>query len=75
MTELFVQSASDCSIVDRAGNTYSVAAVKKLWKAGKVSNWNLAFQRLVNNDFDMAKTKQQFADGTAARMPTKAVPS
>lgn len=61
--ELFVNSASDYSIVDGAGRPVTIAAAREHWDAGRVSNHNLAFGRLANLGFDIEKLKQHYRTG------------
>ena len=59
--ELYLSSHSDYSIEDFNGNKISLEDAEALWKAGKVSNWNLAFQRLAQLDFNVAACKEFYA--------------
>ncbi len=60
LVELFLHSASDWCITDRAGNTWSVEDAAKAWKEGRVENFNMAFKRLVDRGFDLKATKEFF---------------
>lgn len=61
--ELFVNSGSDFSIVDQDGKPWTPAESRHAWITGRVTNYNLAFQRLAGPtiDFDIEKLKAFFA--------------
>ena len=40
-------------ILDRHGRVYSPAEARTLYQAGKLTDFNLAFRRLINHDFDV----------------------
>ncbi len=58
--ELYLNSASDFSIQDASGKVYTVAEAKRLYQRHWVSGYNMAFQRLINFDFDMEACKESF---------------
>ncbi len=56
--------ARDCTI-DRGEDgkqTISIAEAGALYQAGKVLNSNLAFERLIANDFDPEKVEAEYAE-------------
>ena len=61
--ELYLNSSSDYSIQDEKGKHYTPDEAKALYEAGKVGNFNLAFQRLVINDFNVQAVKDHYAAG------------
>lgn len=63
--DLYVESASDYSISmigsDRIIKTITPEEARKLWAAGRVKDFNLAFQRLAQQfDFDIEALKAYF---------------
>ncbi len=63
---LFLNSSGDYTITDNNGNTVTVDRAKTLYEAGALDDWNLAFQRLANNGFDIESTRKQYADMNAS---------
>lgn len=61
--ELYLNSGSDYSIQDEKGKKYTPTQAKGLYEAGKVTNYNMAFWRLVQKGFDVQAVKDHFAAG------------
>ena len=40
----------------------TITEARDLWRAGKVTDCNLAFNRLARNDFDIKATLQEYRD-------------
>jgi len=61
--ELCLNSSKDFSITDQKGNQYTVDEAKKI-VSGLTSddtfNCNIAFQRLVLNNYDLEKTREYY---------------
>ncbi len=71
---LYLNCASDFSIVDEDGKVYTPEQARALWEAGAVRNFNLGFARLVARDFDIEAVRQFFASthaGTTTMTGTK----
>lgn len=60
--ELYLHSGTDFTITDERGEKYSVRRAKEFFETGAVKNYNLAFWRLVRNNFDLEKTKQSYCN-------------
>jgi hypothetical protein len=60
--DLYLESATDYAIRDQEGREWTPAEAEAAWKAGKVEDCNIAFQRLANMGFDVDKVKQYYAD-------------
>jgi hypothetical protein len=62
---LYLESATDYSISmigpDRIVRTITPEKAKELWLAGKVADFNLAFQRLAGFDFDVAAVQAYYS--------------
>jgi hypothetical protein len=58
--ELFLNSATDYSIVDGHGKPVDLARAKMLWECGAVDNYNMAFQRLAQMGFDIPQLKAHY---------------
>lgn len=58
--ELYLRSNTDFSIEDETGKKYSVKKARKLVQNGKVSNFNLAFHRLIIYNYDLEKVKDYY---------------
>lgn len=61
---LYLESASDYRITLQRGKTTKTVSVERaaeIWKSGKVDDWNLAFRRLVDCNFDIAAVKAFYA--------------
>jgi hypothetical protein len=58
-TALYLQSASDYSITDHAGATLTIEQARERWTAG-VDDWNIAFARLVDSNFDLGAVKAYY---------------
>jgi hypothetical protein len=60
---LMVNSGSDYSIQDAAGRIYTPEEAKDAWRSGKVTDYNLAFQRLIFFGFDVEALKAHYTAG------------
>lgn len=59
--ELYLNCASDYSIQDAAGRKYTPKQARGLVDAGKVKNWNVGFQRLIEHDYDVNAVREYFS--------------
>jgi len=64
---LYLESAGDFSIKMHKGtttkcSTISVADARNLWQSGQVTDTNIAFQRLVEHNFDLGAVRRYYAD-------------
>ena len=55
---LYLNSGSDYSIVDDNKKRYAPAEARALYEAGKVADFNLAFRRLITEDFSLDAVKE-----------------
>lgn len=63
--ELYFEiTAKPPRIIDGKGNPVTVAQAKAFVDAGKVTNCNVAFQRLTQYDFDIEATVRSFDQKT-----------
>lgn len=60
--ELYLQAGSDYSVRTPDGLEISLDTARQLWMAGLVSDWNLAFQRLVNENWNLAAVKHYYQE-------------
>lgn len=58
---LYLNSATDYSIVDDGGHKYTLDEAKQIVADNKLSDCNVAFSRLVNFDFDVEKVRSHYA--------------
>ena len=47
-------------ILDMNGKEYTPDQARELYRAGKLTDFNLAFQRLVNHDFDVKAARASY---------------
>jgi hypothetical protein len=57
---LYLNCRTDYTIRDDQDKQYSLDEARDLVNAGKVSDSNLAFKRLVNMDYDLATIKRYY---------------
>jgi hypothetical protein len=57
---LYLNCRTDFTIRDDQDKQYSLDEARDLVNAGKVSDSNLAFKRLVSMDYDLEATKQYY---------------
>ena len=61
--ELYLRSASDFKIEDENGNIYTLGQAREIIENKKLPiRCNIAFQRLVNYNFDIKKVKQFYKE-------------
>jgi hypothetical protein len=58
---LYLNSASDYSIVDDDGNKYTVAQARELMESGAVTNYNLSLRSLAACEWDVERLKSYYA--------------
>ena len=65
---LGLNCTGDFSIRDGSdtGPVFTIEEAKAAWEAGKVTDYNLAFWRLVQNNWDLDAVKRYFAEMEAA---------
>jgi len=63
MVSLYLNSASDYSINDATGKVVTVEEAKRLWEAGLVDDFNMAFHRLAHGGFDVDALKAYYSQG------------
>jgi hypothetical protein len=61
--KLYLNSASDYSIVDAAGEPYTIGAARAAWERGQVEDCNASFHRLASFSFDVDALKAHYAAG------------
>lgn len=59
---LFLESSKDFRIMDQDGHTVSLEDARLICESGALQNYNLAFQRLVQNRFDLEAVKSYYAE-------------
>jgi hypothetical protein len=57
---LGLNSASDWGIQDDKGTVYTIEQARTAWDAGKVTDYNLAFNRLVQMGWDLDAVKAYY---------------
>ncbi len=67
---LGLNSGSDWSITGRYGQRYTIEEARKLWEDGRVTDYNLAFHRLVQSGWDVEKVKADLAELDRQRRPS-----
>jgi len=58
---LYLNSSSDFRITDQDGATVSLEDARLICESGAIQDWNLAFQRLVRERFDLEAVKAAYA--------------
>ncbi|MDX1698992.1 MAG: hypothetical protein R3250_00170 [Melioribacteraceae bacterium] len=59
MKEFYLNCTADYRIIDENGEEYTVAEAKNMWETFDL-DCNLAFARLVENNFDLDATKAYY---------------
>jgi hypothetical protein len=60
---LYLNCRTDYTIRDDQDKQYSIDEARRLVNAGKVTDSNLAFKRLVNMDYDLEAIKEYYNKG------------
>ncbi len=64
-TALYLESASDYRIILQVGRkaprTITLVEARAMWEGRDVDDWNAAFQRLADNNFDIESVKAHYA--------------
>lgn len=60
--ELYLNAVSNFSIQDDRGKKYTTEEARSAVDAGKMTDCNLSFQRLMQADYDIEKVKQFYAE-------------
>lgn len=63
---LFVNSATDYSIVDGKNRPVTIEDAKRLYESGAVQDYNIAFRRLAELNFDIEALKAHYKSGGRA---------
>lgn len=64
---LALESGSGYRIVDETGAVVPVDEARRRWEAMELDDYNMAFKRLVQFDFDVEAVKAYYARGEAFR--------
>jgi hypothetical protein len=66
---LYLNCTTDYSIVDDAGQPYTIDEAKAAWCEGWVEDYNLGFWRLVCYGWDVGKVREQIDEMDRIRRP------
>lgn len=64
---LYLNSASDYSIVDDSGKLYTIEEARGLMEAGRVADFNAALGSLAACEWDVERLKARYAEMDRAR--------
>lgn len=59
---LSIKDDDSYSITDNKGNSYTINQIAIMFNRDLFSDWNISFQRLINNGFDINKTIQDYKE-------------